>query len=196
MHTHDNTPTPAPETAERDPYEKVLLQAVVLRKLNGIHKEFKDSITRDMEPGDKRTVKNAQGLELGSVSKSAPGMKAVCTDSAVLLAMAEEQGREIVDGLPSPSDPRHEEIIRLLMELGRTDLLESAVVKEDADEIAAKVLEDWQITGDLPAGWEIREASTSRMSITPKRTKAARAAIDRLVQSTGAILEITDGKDS
>ena len=196
MHKHDNTPAPALETTERDPYEKVLLQAVVLRKLNGIHKEFKDSITRDMEPGDKRTVKNAQGLELGSVSKSAPGMKAVCTDSAVLLAMAEEQGREIVDGLPAPSDPRHGEIISLLMELGRTDLLESAVVKEDADAIAERVLEDWQITGDLPAGWEIREASTSRMSIIPKRTKAARAAIDRLVQSTGAILEITDGKDS
>ena len=52
MQIHDNTPTPASETAERDPYEKVLLQAVVLRKLNGIHKEFKDGITRDMEPGD------------------------------------------------------------------------------------------------------------------------------------------------
>ena len=123
----------------------------MLRRLNGIHKEFKDSICGEMEPGDKRTVKKAQGLELGSESKSAPGMKAVCTDSAVILAMVEEQGREIVDGLPVPSDPRHEEIVRLLMEIGRRDLLESAVVKEDADAIAAKVLEGWQLTGDLPA---------------------------------------------
>ncbi|MDK8898169.1 hypothetical protein QP999_09500 [Corynebacterium sp. MSK004] len=194
MHTHDNTTTPALETAERDPYEKVLLQAVVLRKLNGIHKEFKDSITRDMEPGDKRTVKNAQGLELGSVSKSAPGMKAVCTDSAVLLAMAEEQGREIVDGLPAPSDPRHEEIIRLLMELGRTDLLESAVVKEDADEIAAKVLEDWQISGQLPTGWEIKEASSPRVAINSKRSNAARAAIDHLVKEAGTVLALEAGE--
>ena len=42
MQEHDNTPMSAHETTERDPYEKVLLQAVVLRKLNGIHKEFKD----------------------------------------------------------------------------------------------------------------------------------------------------------
>lgn len=194
MHTHDNTTTPALETAERDPYEKVLLQAVVLRKLNGIHKEFKDSITRDMEPGDRRTVKNAQGLELGSVSKSAPGMKAVCTDGAVLLAMADEQGREIVDGLPSPSDPRHEEIIRLLMELGRTDLLESAVVKEDADEIAAKVLEDWQISGQLPTGWEIKEASSPRVAINSKRSNAARAAIDHLVKEAGTVLALEAGE--
>lgn len=194
MHKHDNTPAPALETTERDPYEKVLLQAVVLRRLNGIHKEFKDSITRDMDPGDKRTVKNAQGLELGSVSKSAPGMKAVCTDSAVLLAMAEEQGREIVDGLPSPSDPRHEEIILLLMELGRTDLLESAVVKEDADEIAAKVLEDWQISGQLPTGWEIKEASSPRVAINSKRSNAARAAIDHLVKEAGTVLALEAGE--
>lgn len=194
MQIHDNTPTPALETTERDPYEKVLLQAVVLRKLNGIHKEFKDSITRDMEPGDKRTVKNAQGLELGSVSKSAPGMKAVCTDSAVLLAMAEEQGREIVDGLPAPSDPRHEEIIRLLMGLGLTNLLEPAVVKEDADEIAAKVLEDWQISGHLPTGWEIKEASSPRVAINSKRSNAARAAIDHLVKEAGTVLALEAGE--
>lgn len=194
MHEHDNTPVSAHETTERDPYEKVLLQAVVLRKLNGIHKEFKDSITREMEPGDKRTVKNAQGLELGSVSKSAPGMKAVCTDSAVLLAMAEDQGREIVDGLPAPSDPRHEEIIRLLMELGRTDLLESAVVKEDADAIAAQVLEDWQISGQLPTGWEIKEASSPRVAINSKRSNAARAAIDHLVKEAGTVLALEAGE--
>lgn len=149
-----------------------------------------------MNPGNKRTVKNVQGLELGSVSVSAPGMKAVCTDNAVLLAMAEEQGREIVNGLTAPSDPRHEESISLLMELGRTDLLESAVVKGDSDAIAKKFLEDWQITGDLLTGWEIREASTSRMSTTPKCSKAARVTINRLVQSAGAVLEITDGKES
>mgnify|MGYP007026314863 CR=1 FL=1 len=194
MHEHDNTPMSAHETTERDPYEKALLQAVVLKRLNGIHKEFKDSITRDMEPGDKRTVKNAQGLELGSVSKSAPGMKAVCTDSAVLLAMAEEQGREIVDGLPAPSDPRHEEIISLLMELGRTDLLESAVVKEDADTIAAKVLEDWQISGQLPTGWEIKEASSPRVAINSKRSNAARAAIDHLVKEAGTVLALEAGE--
>lgn len=194
MHEHDNTPVSAHETTERDPYEKVLLQAVVLRKLNGIHKEFKDSITRDMSPGDKRTVKNAQGLELGSVSKSAPGMKAVCTDNAVLLAIAEEQGREIVDGLPAPSDPRHEEIIRLLMEIGRTDLLESAVVKEDADAIAAQVLEDWQISGQLPTGWEIKEASSPRVAINSKRSNAARAAIDHLVKEAGTVLALEAGE--
>jgi len=38
------------------------------------------------------------------------------------------------------------------MELGRTDLLESAVVREDADAIAKKVLEDWQITGSSGFG--------------------------------------------
>ncbi|MFS0079479.1 hypothetical protein ACL1FX_07595 [Corynebacterium striatum] len=194
MQNHDNTPAAPNGNVERDPYEKVLLQAVVLRRLNGIHKEFKDSITGDLNPGDKRTVKNAQGLELGSVSISAPGKKAVCTDNAVLLAMAEEQGREIVDGLPSPSDPRHEEIVGLLMELGRTDLLESAVVKEDADAIAAKVLEDWQISGQLPTGWEIKEASSPRVAINSKRSNAARAAIDHLVKEAGTVLALEAGE--
>lgn len=39
MQEYDNTPVSSYETTERDPYEKVLLQAVVLKRLNGIHKE-------------------------------------------------------------------------------------------------------------------------------------------------------------
>ena len=39
MQEYDNTPGSSYETTERDPYEKVLLQAVVLGWLNGIHKE-------------------------------------------------------------------------------------------------------------------------------------------------------------
>lgn len=195
MQNNDNTPARMNGNVERDPYEKLLLQSVVLRRLNGIHKEFKDSIVKELQPGDSRKVKNAQGLELGTVSMSSPNVKAVCTDNAILLAMANEQGSEIVDGLPAPRDERHQQIIDLLFEIGRTDLLESSVVKEDADAIAAKVLEEWQISGQLPTGWEIKEASSPRVTINSKRSNAARAAIDHLVKEAGAVLEITDGKE-
>lgn len=195
MQNNDNTPARMNGSVERDPYEKLLLQSVVLRRLNGIHKEFKDSIVKELQPGDSRKVKNAQGLELGTVSMSSSNVKAVCTDNAILLAMANEQGGEIVDGLPAPSDERHQQIIDLLFEIGRTDLLESSVVKEDADAISAKVLEEWQISGQLPTGWEIKEASSPRVTINSKRSNAARAAIDHLVKEAGAVLEITDGKE-
>lgn len=191
-HSTNDVQTVSPS---RDPYERLLLQSAVLKQLNVIHGEFKNELAAELRPGDKHPVKNAQGLALGSVSMSAPGKKAVCTDKHVLLAEADERGMEIVDGLPDTTDPRHQEIIDLLFDL-RPDLLESHVVKDDAEKLAAEVLQNWQITGELPTGWEIKEASEPRLTVSPGRSTAAKAAIAFLVEKAGSVLEITDGKEA
>ncbi|APT87418.1 hypothetical protein [Corynebacterium flavescens] len=194
MHTQTNTPAPAP-ASERDPFEKVILQSAVLKKLNGIHKTFKEELAKQLTPGDKKTVKNAQGLEIGSFSVTAPGKKAVCTDPAVLLGMAEDAGAEIIDLLPHPSTEKAHELVTYLAE-NRPDLLDFSISNEDEAEISGKVLEHWQVTGELPAGWEIKESSSPSIRVTPGRSKVAKAAIEALVQSAGEVLEITDGKET
>ncbi|OFP17185.1 hypothetical protein HMPREF2998_03060 [Corynebacterium sp. HMSC065A05] len=191
MHTQDNTPN-TPDTITVKDYERVLLQAAVLKQLYARHAELKDMIQAQLTPGDKRAVKNAQGLTLGSVSMSAPNKKAVCNDPAVLLGMAQDKGLEIIDALPQPADPRYQEIVDFLYET-RPDLLDSGVSRDDEKELAEQVLSQWQITGQLPAGWEVVEASKPRFSVTPGRSKGAKAAIAYLTDQAGTILELEQG---
>lgn len=192
MPTQDNTPN-TPDTISAQDYERVLLQAAVLKQLYARHSELKDQIQAQLTPGDKHAVKNAQGLALGSVSMSSPNKKAVCNDNAVLLGMAEDKGLEIIDALPQPTDPRYQEIVDFLYET-RPDLLDSSVSREDEKELAEQVLSQWQITGQLPAGWEIVEASKPRFSVTPGRSKEAKAAIAYLTDQAGTILELEAGE--
>ncbi|APT92914.1 hypothetical protein CPHO_08480 [Corynebacterium phocae] len=187
-------PKNTPVVPERDLAEKVLLQAAVLKKLYAIHQDHKDAFTRQLEPGDKRTIKNAQGLALGSISKSVPNKKAVCEDPAVLMAMAMEQGVEILDGLPTEGDDRYIEIVDFLIKHQREDLLVPEISPADHKEIADGVLEKWQITGELPAGWKIKEASAPRVTVSPGRTKPVKAAIDHLVKKAGTVLELESGE--
>lgn len=193
--THNqNTPTP-PNTP--DTLQRLIIEAAVLKHMYAAHAEFKAEVAKDFTPGDKRAVKNAQGLNFGSVSMTAPNKKAVCKDQNILLAMADEQGMEIIDALPATDTEAGQEAIAVLLEHA-PHLLTSDVSKEDRKEIADTILEHWQVTGDIPTGWTIEEASTERLNVTPGRSKAAQAAIEHLVGEIDTILTpraITTGKD-
>ncbi|MCZ9306984.1 hypothetical protein L8V01_05755 [Corynebacterium sp. c8Ua_181] len=176
--------------------QRVVLQSAVLGKLYKMHKEEKRELEKQLAPGDKRTVTNDQGVKLGTASMSQPNKKAVCTDPAVLLGMAEDYGLEITDSLPDKEDPRSQKIIDLLFE-DHKELFDSDISKEDKKFLSGKILEEWQITGRLPVGWEIRDASTSRMSINKATDNVAKAAIEHMItRASNSLAEITDGKET
>lgn len=153
------------------------------------HKERKDRLAKDFTPGEKHDIKNEQGLKLGAASMSAPNKKAVCKDAAILTAMADERGMELVDHLPKPGTEEVERAIEVLTEHA-PELLRTDVSKQDSDEIAAQVLERWQVTGVVPMGWEIVDASTPRFSVTRARTAPAKAAMAHLAGQVDHILSI------
>lgn len=174
-------------------FEKLVLQAAVLKVLNAKHKAFKAEVTKAFEAGDKKAVKNAQGVELGSVSMTAPNMRAVCTDDAILMAMADEHGMEIIDGLPA--DPEAlQKCVNLIFEHA-PDLLSQSISTDDRKEIEQEVLEQWQVTGKLPVGWEIKQASEPSLRVTPARNALAKRAIEYQVQQHTALLELEAGDD-
>lgn len=194
MQPNDNTPEHA--NAKYDLAQRVILQAAILGKLYEVHKAEKKQLEKELQPGDKRTVTNEQGVKLGTASMSQPNKKAVCTDPAVLLAMAEDYGLEITDSLPDKEDPRSQKIIDLLFD-DHKELFDSDISKEDKKFLSNKILEEWQITGRLPAGWEIRDASAPRMSINKATGNIAKAAIDHMItRASNSLAEITDGKET
>lgn len=194
MQPNDNTPEHA--NAKYDLAQRVILQASILGKLYEVHKAEKKQLEKELQPGDKRTVTNEQGVKLGTASMSQPNKKAVCTDPAVLLAMAEDYGLEITDSLPSNEDPRAQEIIDLLFD-DHKELFDSDISKEDKNFLSEKILTEWQITGRLPAGWEIHDASTSRMSIRKEGSKVAKASIERMITAASdSLAAITDVKET
>lgn len=192
MQPNDNTPEHA--NAKYDLAQRVILQAAILGKLYEVHKAEKKQLEKELHPGDKRTVTNEQGVKLGTASMSQPNKKAVCTDHSVLLAMADDHGLEIIDALPAPDDPRHQEIIDLLFEI-RPDLLDSSISRDDEKHLANHVLKEWQIKGDPAPGWEIKDSSAPRMTIRKGTDEVAKAAIEHMITSASNSLdEITDGK--
>lgn len=195
MPTQNNTPDHVKANG-LDLAQRVVLQSAVLGKLYEKHKEEKRELEKQLAPGDKRTVTNDQGVKLGTASMSQPNKKAVCTDPAVLLGMAEDYGLEITDSLPDKEDPRSQKIIDLLFE-DHKELFDSDISKEDKKFLSGKILEEWQITGRLPVGWEIRDASTSRMSINKATDNVAKAAIEHMItRASNSLAEITDGKEA
>lgn len=195
MPTQNNTPDHVKANG-LDLAQRVVLQSAVLGKLYEKHKEEKRELEKQLAPGDKRTVTNDQGVKLGTASMSQPNKKAVCTDPAVLLGMAEDYGLEITDSLPDKEDPRSQKIIDLLFE-DHKELFDSDISKEDKKFLSGKILEEWQITGRLPVGWEIRDASTSRMSINKATDNVAKAAIEHMItRASNSLAEITDGKET
>lgn len=184
-HNHD-TKHPPIDTPD---LQRLIIEAAVLKRLYAAHAEFKEQVAANFTPGDKRAVKNPQGLALGSVSMSAPNKKATCEDRNILLAMADEQGREIIDGLPTPDSDKGQALIAYLAEHA-PEFLDSTVTPDDYKAMSEEVLEQWQITGTLPAGWGISDASAPRFSVTPGRSKPAQAAITHLVREVETVLDM------
>lgn len=190
MPTQNNTNSPA-ERNTHDDWQRLILQAVILPRLKDMYNQLKAELTRGMEPGDRRAIKNKQGVVYGSVSATNPSKKAVCTDSAVLLAMAEERGEEIIDALPAPGSEKAQQAIDFLFEFAPY-LLDSGVAPEVEKKISEDVLERWQIEGEVPAGWEIKDASRSTIRITAGRSAAAKTIINRMLDSVIDVLELEE----
>lgn len=173
---------------------RLALQKHVLDRLFAEHKELLEDYKQQFKPGDKKTAQNPQGVQLASFSMSAPKKVAVCTDSSVLAAMAEEENMELVDVLPRDAD-RLQELLNHVYET-RPDLLDISISKEDEKELSEKVFKTWLVTGELPAGWEIKEASSPSFRVTKARNDQAKAVIDHLFGQAADILEINPGKES
>lgn len=188
MH-HQNTPQ------VNNDHERlmVLLESVVIDTLYARHKERKNALAEQFEAGEKHDVKNAQGLKLGTVSKSSPNKKAVPTDESILIGAAAERGMELIDHLPREGTEEYVKAIDVLAEHAPELLPTPTVSKADVEEIAKGVLEQWQITGVEPIGWEIRDASAPRFSVTKPRgngAKTAKAAIAHIVGEVENILAL------
>ena len=173
---------------------RLALQKHVLDRLFAEHKELLESYKKQFAPGDKKTAQNPQGVNLASFSMSAPKKVAVCTDPAILAAMAEEKNMELVDVLPRDAD-RLQELLNHVYET-RPDLLDVSISKDDEKELSEKVFKDWLVTGELPAGWEIKEASSPSFRVTKARSEQAKAVIDHLFGQAADILEINPGKEA
>ena len=172
--------------------QRLVIEAALLKKMNAMHKDLKAEVQSALSPGESIKAKNAQALEIGSVSLSSPNNKAVCTDEAVLLAQAQDKGLELVDRLPANDTPEAVAIIDYLMEHAPHLLPDPTVSPSDVDALATEVLEGWQATGKKPAGWEIKPASEPRMTVTAGRSRVAKAAIDHLLGEVQEILPSMD----
>lgn len=179
-YTKDISETNQPAVSRQEKLQRLLIEGAVLKELTALHNAFKAEVAAEFSPGDRAEVKNRQGLKMGSASMSLPNKAAVCNDRSVLLAMATEAGAEVYDTLPDPNSERGQLALKVLEEHA-PELLEPIVSKSDVDAVAKNVLEQWQITGELPAGWEIVDASKPRFTVTPGRTSVAKAAVNHLV---------------
>lgn len=200
MPHQDNTPAKPPvnlngEASTGDKLIRLITEAAVLDTLYKRHKEFKDSLAESFEPGDKRTIKNRQGLELGSASKTAPAPKAVPDDMNVILAQADAEGRELIDELPAPGTPEYDEVMDLVFKHA-PHLLRTSIGKDDSDAMAKDALEHWQITGEVKPGWKITEGSRATFRLNKGRSKAAKAAVAHLVTKIDGLLELPSGESN
>lgn len=166
---------------------RLVVEAAVMKQMQDAHKAFKSDVAKTLSPGESMKVKNDQGLDIGSVSMSAPNMKAVCGDKSILLADADQRGMELIDALPSPGSDKYQRAVDYLFE-NAPELLETHISSDDENQLAQEVLENWQITGELPTGWKIVQASAPSIRVTPGRTAPAKAAINHLVGKMNEIL--------
>lgn len=170
---------------------RVMIESHLLDTLYARHKALKDALAEEFATGEKHDVKNDQGLKLGTLSKSAPNKRAVCTDESILLAEASVRGMEMVDSLPRPGTPEAVKIINFLHDHAPELLPDPTISKADGDAIAKEVLEQWQITGEVPAGWEIEDASAPRFTLRKGTSAPAKAAMAHLVGEVEGLLEVT-----
>lgn len=174
---------------------RLMLEAHVLDVMYARHKALKDEVAAEFQPGDKSEIKNPQGLKLGSVSMSSPNKKAVCTDEAVLLAQAQDAGMELVDHLPHPDSAEYQQAIDVLLEHAPELLPDPTISREDTAELSKQVLEEWQITGRIPEGWEIKDSSEPRFTVRKGTSKQTKAAVAHLAGKIDGLLELDAPKE-
>lgn len=188
---NDTSGNVARKLRDQDTLRQLLMQDYALGQLYGIHKDLKADIAAQFEAGEKVEITNAQGVKLGSVSMSQPNKKAVADDNSVLLGYATEHGYEVEDVLPAYGTREYNEIVDLVYAAGREEELLGVSVAPDVETaMGERVLKDWQITGELPTGWSIKDASQPRFTLSKGRTAQAKAALEHFTAPVREALNI------
>lgn len=169
----------------------VLIRKYVLDELISYSKDMEAALNGALSSGEKIEVTNAQGVKLGSVSMSKPAPKAVPDSHEVAMGMAQDMGFEIIDTLPDPESDKGRELIDYLFE-NAPQFLDMSISRDDAKTMQEKVLEDWQITGKTPLGWQIQHPA-GKLTVTKLRqgTKngdIARKAVEHILSEMKAPL--------
>lgn len=157
------------------------------------HKELLAQVKESMQPGDKLAARSPEGIAIGDLQMTMPTSKAVCNDEAILAAMAEERGLEILDVLPR-DDERLQELINYVFET-RPDLLSVELSAEDKKSLSDEVLKKWVATGEVPTGWEIKESSAPQVRFGKAKTAEGKALIQRMLGELSPMLELESGKE-
>lgn len=191
----DPAPQPTEETTpdvlDPENLERALLQQAVIKKLKEIADDDKARIHHALANGEKRAVKNARGAELGSVYRTNPKPRFVIEDMAAVLPEAQDKGMEIIDLLPTdPGSPEYHEAAAILAEHA-PELLHQQITKADLDALTAEVKEQWEITGQLPAGWAIQEGKDGYTAMRPNTT--GKKVVEHMLSKTKDVLALTEG---
>lgn len=170
----------------RENLERTLLQQAVVKDLKKIADDSKAEIHSVLADGEKQVVKNERGAELGSIYRTSPKPTARIVDLAIVAAQADDAGEELEYRLPAPGTPEYQQVVELTL-VHNEDLLILDLTPEAVKNLSEKVLKEWKVTGQVPAGWEIVEGKSgytaTRLNDTGKEV------LQRLMQGTQGLLD-------
>lgn len=173
--------------------ERAMLMSAVVKELNQQAKDAKGEIHHAMRNGERITVTNERGAEIGSVYRTNPKPRFVVEDMAAVLPAAEDEGREVIDLLPDdPNSEAYQEAVGVLL-AHAPHLLRTMVSDADLRDMAKQVEERWKITGELPAGWGIQEAKDGYTAMKPNDT--GKAIVRHMLGEAQDVLRLTEGND-
>jgi len=160
---------------DRENLETVLLQQAVVKELKKIADDGKQALHAVLADGEKRVVLNERGAELGSIYRTSSKPAAKIVDINVVAAQADEQGEEIIYRLPALGTPEYERVVDLVLSHD-PDLAVVEIAPDGVKAMSEKVLADWEVTGNVPDGWEIVDGkagyTATRLSAVGKRVVA------------------------
>lgn len=171
---------------DRENLETVLLQQQVVKELKKIADDGKQAIHSVLADGEKRVVLNQRGAELGSIYRTSPKPAARIVDLAVVAAQADDAGEELEYKLPAPGTPEYQQVVELVL-VHNEDLLVLDLTPEAVNNLSEKVLKDWKVTGEVPAGWEIAEGKSGYTATRLNDT--GKDVLQRLMQGTQNLLD-------
>lgn len=170
----------------RENLERTLLQQAVVKDLKRIADDSKAEIHSVLADGEKQVVKNERGAELGSIYRTSPKPAARIVDLAVVAAQADDAGEELEYKLPAPGTPEYQQVVELTL-VHNEDLLILDLTPEAVKNLSEKVLKEWKVTGQVPAGWEIVEGK-SGYTVT-RLNDTGKEVLHRLMQGTQNLLD-------
>lgn len=175
----------------REHLEKVSMEVAVSKALYAVAKDHQNEVDALLENGQSIKVLNSRGVHIATVGKSNPQPKFVVADMAVVLPGAVDAGCEVVDLLPDDeSSEAYAAAVEVLAEHA-PHLLRPVLPEHEEERLRDDVRTRWEVTGELPAGWEIQEARSGSTSV--RVSKVGKEMVAHLLEGTKSVLEITEG---